>query len=99
MGGTCGTYGGDEVHVGFCWGNLKEIEHLEDLDVDGSIVLKSVLKKSIGRAWTDLTQDRNKWTAFVNGVMNLRVPKNVEIILVRRRTFGFSRRTLQYGVS
>ena len=36
MGGACGTYGGDEVHVGFCWGNLKDIEHLEDLDVDGS---------------------------------------------------------------
>ena len=27
-----------------------------------------------GMDWNDLTQDRNRWWAVVNAVMNLRVP-------------------------
>jgi hypothetical protein len=27
-----------EVHSGFWWGNLRERDHLEDLDVDGRIL-------------------------------------------------------------
>jgi hypothetical protein len=27
-----------------------------------------------GREWTDLTQNRDRWRAVVNGVMNLLVP-------------------------
>jgi hypothetical protein len=30
-----------------------------------------------GMDWIDLAQDRNKWWALVNTVMNLRVPQNV----------------------
>jgi hypothetical protein len=45
MGETCGTYEGEEKLIGFRWGNLKEREHLEDLRVDGSTILKSILKK------------------------------------------------------
>jgi len=24
-----------EMHAGFCWGKLKEIDHLENLEVEG----------------------------------------------------------------
>jgi len=31
------------VHTGFWWGNLSERDHLEDLGVDGEIILKWIL--------------------------------------------------------
>jgi hypothetical protein len=30
----------EEVHTGFCWGNLKERVRLEDVGVDRKIILK-----------------------------------------------------------
>jgi len=41
MGGTCGTYGEKRNFLhSFGWGNLKERRHVEDLGVDGRIILK-----------------------------------------------------------
>jgi hypothetical protein len=41
MGGTCGTHGEEAMHPRFSgWGELKEREHLEDLPIDGIIILK-----------------------------------------------------------
>jgi hypothetical protein len=50
---------------------------MADPDVDGRITLKRIFKKWDG-AWTgfELAQDRDRWRALVNAVMNLRVPKN-----------------------
>jgi hypothetical protein len=40
MGGICGTYGDrTEIHTGFWWTNLKERNNLEDLGVNGWIIL------------------------------------------------------------
>ena len=47
MGERRGSYNGlDEMP--------EEKGHLEDISVDGSIILKWVLKKSVGRPWTRL---------------------------------------------
>jgi hypothetical protein len=36
-----------------CWTeNLKQIYHFEDLDIDGMMTLKRILKKQDGRLWT-----------------------------------------------
>jgi hypothetical protein len=63
------------VHTGFWQGNLREGDHLKDPGVDGRIILKWIFENwDGGMDWTDLTQNRERWRAVVNAVMNLRVP-------------------------
>jgi hypothetical protein len=67
MGETCGTYGGQE----FWWGDLMKRDQLEDLGIDGRIILRWIFKKWDGKAWNGLVWFR--WRAFVNAVMNVRI--------------------------
>jgi hypothetical protein len=46
---------------------------LEDPGIDERIILKWVFKKG-GNDSIDMAQDRDRWWALVNVVMNLRVP-------------------------
>jgi len=64
------------VYTGFWWGNLRDRDHLEDPIVDRRIILKWILKKWEwgGRGCITLAQDRDRWRAIVNEVMNLQVP-------------------------
>jgi hypothetical protein len=56
------------------WGSMKEADHLEDLDIGGRVILKWIFKMwDDSMDCIDLTQNRDRWKAFVNAVMNLRV--------------------------
>jgi hypothetical protein len=63
------------AYSGFWWGNLRERDHLEDPGIDGRIILRWIFRKWDwgGMDWVDLTEDRDRWQALVNAVMDLGV--------------------------
>jgi len=64
-----------EVYTGFCWGNLKERDSLEDPGIDRRIILKWIVGKwGGGMYWIDTVRNRDGCRAVINAVMNLRVP-------------------------
>jgi hypothetical protein len=44
----------EEVYEGFWYGDLAERDNVENLEVDGRIILKLIFKKWGGNAWTGL---------------------------------------------
>ena len=52
-----------------------------------------------GMDWIELAQNRDKWQALVNAVMNLQVPQNVVSFLTSQKSVSLSRRTLFHGTS
>ena len=63
-------------------------------------MLKWISKKWDGLMdWIDLAQDRERWRAVVNAVMNLRAPLNAGNFLIVWGPVSFSRRILLQGVS
>jgi hypothetical protein len=58
----------------FQWGNLRERDRLEDPGRDGRIILRWIFRKwDGGMDWNDLVQDRDRWQALVNAVLNLQL--------------------------
>jgi hypothetical protein len=55
--------------------SLKEKDHMKDQGVDGRVGSKRTLGRLAGGGleWIHLAQDRIRWRAVVNAVMNLRV--------------------------
>jgi len=76
MEGACSTFGEREgVYTGLWWGNLRGRDQ-PDPGVDGRIILKLVLQEvgCRGMDCIELAQCKDRWRAFVNAVMNIRVP-------------------------
>ena len=60
------------MHTRFSAGNLREGDHLEDPGLDRRIILKWKLETwDGGMDRIDLVQDRDRWWAVMNAVMNL----------------------------
>jgi hypothetical protein len=63
-----------ETCTGLWWESPKERDHFEDQGVDGRMGSKWSLGRLIGGVeWIHLAQDRDRWRAVVNAVVNLRV--------------------------
>jgi hypothetical protein len=55
-------------------GKLEGKNHLEDQGVDGRMGSQWILGRLAGGVqWIQMAQDRGRWRALVNTVMNLRV--------------------------
>jgi hypothetical protein len=77
-----------ETCTGFWWDSPKKRDHLEDRGVDGRMGSKWILWRLAGGwglEWIQLAQDRDRWRAVVNAVMNLRVlaPRSSLVYTVR----------------
>jgi len=74
--GHVARMGRGEVYTGVWWRNLKERDHLGRPRRRWEDNIKMDLQEveCEGMDWMELAQDRNRWRALVNGVMNIRVP-------------------------
>jgi hypothetical protein len=67
------------VYTGFWWGNLRERDFLEDLSIDGKIILKWFFKRwDGGMDWNYLAQHKCRWQAPANALMNFLFPCNAD---------------------
>jgi hypothetical protein len=63
------------VYTVFWWGTLRVRDQLGDPDVDERIILRWTFRKWFvgGMDWFELAQDRDRWRALANVVVNIRV--------------------------
>ena len=75
MSGACNMHERNENCTQSLSENMKRRNYLGDLALDGRILLKLILNKSVGDVERiDLAQCKDQWLAVVNTAKNLRVP-------------------------
>jgi hypothetical protein len=101
MGRAHSTYGGEERRIQGFGGETLVKEPLGRPRRRWEDIIKMDLQE-VGCGVMDcieMAEDRDRWRALVNAVMNLRVPRNGRNFLTSCEPVSFSRRTLLHGVS
>jgi hypothetical protein len=62
------------LHTGVWWRNLQKRDHLEDLGIDGRIILKWILNRLVKLRLDEMAVDRDERWAVMSVVMNLWIP-------------------------
>ena len=75
--------GGGKVHTAFWWGNVRERENLEEMVIDGRIILKFSSKNRMGAGMCRLCGRGGVYTAFWWG--NVREREHLEGMAVEGR--------------
>jgi hypothetical protein len=100
MGEAYSTYGGERSPYKVLVGKPERKDHFVHPDVDWKMILRWILGSGMGGMdLIDLAEDRERWRALVNAVMNFRVPSNAGNFLTSWEPVCFSRRTVLNGVS
>jgi hypothetical protein len=91
MGRACSTNGGSRGVYRVLVGKPEGRNHLKDRIVDGRIILKWILENWNGGGMDsiDLVQNRDRWRAVVNAVMNLRAAKIAGNFLITEDLLAF----------
>jgi hypothetical protein len=100
VGCTCGTHGAGRVAYRVLVGRPEDKRLLgrprrrweDNIKMDLTEIVIDV------ENWIQLVQDRVQWRAFVNTVMNLRVPQEIRIFF-DKLSDNFSNNILHHGVS
>jgi hypothetical protein len=71
---VCHVWETGEIHISFWWGNLKKTTWNVYACVGGNIKLDLQEVECGSMDLIFLAQDRDRWQALVNEVMNLRIP-------------------------
>jgi hypothetical protein len=90
------------MHIGFWWERQKEENRSQGRPRrrwENNIEMKLREIGLGGMDWIRESQDRDKWRALVNTVMNLWIPLNARKFLSSSATCGCLRRTQVHGVS
>jgi len=83
IGEASDMYGNRRAACRFGWRDQTETDNLEDLSVDGRIILKITFQKLVmGMACIYLAYDRRRCRGLVNAVMNLDVPYKVANFMI-----------------
>jgi hypothetical protein len=76
MGGTCSAYGGEERRIQGTGGKTEGKRPIIESRLEWEDNIKMDLREVGFRDmdWIELAQDRDRWRALVNAVMNIRIP-------------------------
>jgi len=101
MSGACSTYEERRAVYGVLVGNHEGKRPLGRPTRRWEDNIKMHIQKVRcgGLDWIKPAQDRYRWRALVNAVMNLRVPQNAGNFLTSLKPISCSRKTLLHGVS